>query len=221
MLQDLVSKSRETSRRDFLKILGAGALAFAATSIPGMNLYGFTGQGVSPQQFTEKQKKTIKDLNDMFLKRYGEDRMKVSYLYGKVAEGTPVGSQDLSFVIETGLTLESYMYDIKFGKLDDSQKKYLVLVERKFDPKFADELKAIKSDINKKPYRVQVFTDGHIDEQSIKRNVRGKYDMKVTLAGLFVYDKNPRVGSNEPDRHYDLGGVYGGVIGGVTGTIKK
>jgi hypothetical protein len=220
MLQEIIFETLNSVKKKLPKIIVIGGLTLATAGALGYDYSGdpnAVSKQVSQQQTQQQEEKAYREK----IRKLPKEQIERYELWGEVVETDTDDNTDLRFVIETGLTVEAYMFDRRFERLANDMKKYLVLVERKFDPKFAGEIEAIRKDINSRPYRVKIWTDADW-KMSGENKIEGKYDAKVNLAGLFVYDNNPRIGSNEPDRAYPLIGVIGGVYGGVGGNpIKK
>lgn len=223
MLQDIVSKNWNSVKKKLPKIVVIGGLALATAGALGQDYSArpeASSRLSSQKEVQQQDEKALREYREK-IRALPKENLERYVLYGKIVEPDLDDNPDLRFVIETGLTVEAYMLDRRFEKLPGDMKKYLILVERKFEDKFAAEITNIRRDVNQKPYRVQVWADANWEEAG-KQKIEGKYDMRVYLRGLFVYDKNPPVGTNEPDRAYPLGGVVGGITGGVGGNpIKK
>jgi hypothetical protein len=221
MLQDIVSKNWNSVKKKLPKIVVIGGLALATAGALGQDYSARpeASSKMSSQKEVQQDEKTYREYREK-IRALPKENLERYVFYGTIAESDLDDNPDLRFVIQTGLTVEAYMLDRRFEKLPGDMKKYLVLVERKFEDKFAAEITAIRKDINQKPYRVYVWTADW--EAAGKQKIEGKYNMKVYLRGLFVYDKNPPPHTNEPDRTYTLGGIIGSIIGGAGGNpIKK
>jgi hypothetical protein len=95
-------------------------------------------------------------------------------------------------------------------------KAFLLLIHRDYDPAKEQIIEDIRKEINKRPFRVEIF--GEFDSRPLERN-GVNYAGTIKLRSILIYDSlqdfaTPCEGPF-PGRPYTIEGVFGGVSGGI------
>jgi hypothetical protein len=95
-------------------------------------------------------------------------------------------------------------------------KTFPLLIHRDYDPAKGQIIEDIRKEINKRPFRVEIF--GEFDSRPLERN-GVNYAGTIKLMSILIYDSlqdfaTPCEGPF-PGRPYTLEGVLGGVRGGI------
>jgi hypothetical protein len=207
MLEETISKSWRFVKRNIIKIILVGGLALSTASALGY-------QKVKQKPFTPNYSQAELEQR---LEQAGPQGP-----YGIVYEADNDNNPALDFSIRSYI-YKDQLVEIKYGKSPlAGAKTYLFWVHRDFDNEKAGIIESIRKEINKKPYRVQVFGDYKLNP--FERN-GVKYDGTVKPGAVMIYDCTPVVdeaSAQRCTRAYILEGVLGmvrGVVDDKTGTV--